>query len=129
MTKHELTREIAMARSPLYHRTETDSQSAADAKKQIVSQEIWGGPGRNFHQSHIPKVMAYADCLPLTNDRKTKQRGIEFTTTVKPDQGCHPYQPTWSGEREGVRNEDGYAKIKVQIKFCNQLDEVWVADE
>jgi hypothetical protein len=77
--------------------------------------------------------MAYINCLPLTNDCKTKQKGIEFTTAVEPDQGCHPYRPTWSGEREGVRNEEVngkmYAKIKVQIKFCNQLDEVWVADE
>jgi hypothetical protein len=79
------------------------------------------------------KVMAYADCLPLTFDQQTKQKGIEFTTIVKPDQGCHPYQPTWSGERQGILNEEVngkmYAKIKVQIKFCNQLDEVWMADE
>jgi hypothetical protein len=29
----------------------------------------------------------------------------------------------WSGEREGVRNEDGYAKISVSITFCNQLEQ------
>jgi hypothetical protein len=54
---------------------------------------------------------------------------VEFITDVEPDRGCHPDIPTWSGERVGVLNEDGYAKIKVQIKFCNQLDEVWVTDE
>jgi hypothetical protein len=113
----------------MYHRTETDSQSAEDAKKQIASQEIWGGPARNFHNSHIPKVMAYTGYLPLTNDQRTKQKGIEFTTLVKPDNGCHPNIPTWSGDREGVRNENGYAKINVKINFCNQLDEVWVSDE
>jgi hypothetical protein len=51
-----------------------------------------------------------------------KQRGIEFTTAVPPD----PYHPAfvfWSGEREGVRNEDGYAKISVSITFCNQLEQ------
>jgi hypothetical protein len=113
----------------IYHRTETDSQSTEDAKKQIASQEIWGGPARNFHNGHIPKVKAYTGYLPLMSNRRTKDKGIEFTTAVEPDYGCHPNIPTWSGEREGVRNEDGYAKIKVQIKFCNQLDEVWVVDE
>jgi hypothetical protein len=118
-----------MAENPLYHRTETDSQSAEDAKKQIASQEIWGGPARNLHNSHIPKVKAFMNCLPLASNKKEKQRGIEFVTGVEPDRGCHPDIPTWSGERVGVLNEDGYAKIKVKVKFCNQLDEVWVANE
>jgi hypothetical protein len=42
---------------------------------------------------------------------------------VPPDSGTRPGLAYWSGEREGVRNEDGYAKIRVRITFCNQLDE------
>ncbi len=123
-----------MAESPLYHRIESDSQSAEDAKNQIDTQEIWGTLPRHSNSSHIPKVKAYTDALPLAINGKEKQKGIEFTTNVEPDKGGRPNKPTWSGEREGVRNEEGedgemYAKIKVQVKFCNQLDEVWVADE
>jgi hypothetical protein len=101
----------------MYHRKQTDVETA---KKQIASQEIWGGPCRNYMGSDIPKVKAYVNELPFMSDGKTKTTGIEFTTMVKPD-SYHPVFAYWSGEREGVRNEDGYAKIKVTITFCNQF--------
>jgi hypothetical protein len=90
----------------------------------LASQEIWGGPARNCFFSDIPKVKAFSKKLD-----RTTERGIEFTTAVAPDRGTRPGLVYWSGEREGVRNEDDWAKIKVQIKFCNQLEEVWIADE
>jgi hypothetical protein len=114
---------------PIYHRTQSDSQTIEDAKKQIASQEIWGGPARNCYFSDIPKVKAYTKVLPLTEDRSTKKLGIEFTTAVEPDRGTRPGLAYWSGDRDGVRNEDEYAKIKVAITFCNQLEEVRVASE
>jgi hypothetical protein len=122
---------------PIYHRTQSDSQTVEDAKNQIASQEIWGGPARNCHFSDIPKVKAYTKVLPLQEDRfsrgeatpTTKKLGIEFTTEVEPDRGTRPGLAYWSGDREGVRNEDDYAKIRVAITFCNQLEEVWVASE
>jgi hypothetical protein len=109
---------------PIYHRKESDSQTVEDAKKQIAGQEIWGGPARNCFFSDIPKVKAFSKKFD-----RTTERGIEFTTAVEPDRGTRPGLVYWSGEREGVRNEDDWAKIKVQIKFCNQLEEVWIADE
>ncbi len=39
----------------------------------------------------------------------------------------NPNDPTT--EREGLWNEDGYAKIKVKITYCNQFDPVYTADE
>jgi hypothetical protein len=87
---------------------------------QINSWEIWGGPARNFFQSHIPKVKAFPAHLPVG------KKGIDFTTAVTPDRNTRPGIVYWSGERKGVRNdEDGYAKIKVTALFCNQLAEIY----
>jgi hypothetical protein len=111
-----------MRSQPIYHRKESNSQTAADAQKQIASQEIWGGPARNFRLSDIPTVKAFTQELPLNFDKTAKERGLEFTTDVVPDPSGHPRFVFWSGDRPGVRTEDGYAKIKVEILFCNQLD-------
>jgi hypothetical protein len=108
----------------IYHRTASKSQTADDAIKQIASQEMWGGPARNCFFSDIPKVKAFSKKFD-----RTTERGIEFTTEVEPDRGSRPGLVYWSGEREGVRNEDDWAKIEVQIKFCNQLEEIWIVDE
>jgi hypothetical protein len=113
---------------PIYHREASDTQTAAVAAMQIESQEIWGRPARNCFASDIPKVKAYAHQLS-TDDRGKKEQGIEFKTDVPPDRGTRPGLLYWSGDREGVRNEDGYAKIKVKIVFCNQLNQVYVGDE
>jgi hypothetical protein len=112
----------------IYHREKSSSQTADVAKQQIASQEMWGGPPRNYVGSDIPKVKAYWNHLPLLNDRQTKQSGIEFTTLVEVD-SYHPKFALWSGDREGVRNEDGYAKIDVRITYCNQVNPIYIADE
>jgi hypothetical protein len=113
-----------VTKEQIYHRTQSPSQTADIARKQIDSQEMWGGPARNCFFSDIPKVKAFSRKFD-----RTTERGIEFTTDVETDRGTRPGLVYWSGEREGVRNEDDWAKIKVQIKFCNQLEEIWIADE
>ena len=118
------SRENNVTELQIYHREESLSQTAEIAKKQIDSQQMWGGPARNCFFSDIPKVKAYS----WKFDRSNK-RGIEFTTAVEPDRGTRPGLVYWSGEREGVRNEGDWAKIEVQVKFCNQLEEIWIADE
>lgn len=70
---------------------------------------MWGRPPRNVFASNIPKVKAYEGPLP------DGERGIEFTTDVTPDPGCAPSQPVWSGPRDGVIVEDGFAKIRVTV--------------
>lgn len=60
-----------------------------------------------LYQSDIPKVKAFIGILP---DHK---KGIEFTTNVPPDPNTPPHRVSWSGDRPGVRTEDGYAKLKV----------------
>jgi hypothetical protein len=97
-----------------YHRRETDLEII---KKQISSQEIWGGPFKNYMGgSDIPKVKAYLNESMLKEDRINERSRVEFTTEVETD-SFHPVFAYWSGNREGVRNEDGYAKIKVTITF------------
>lgn len=90
---------------------------------QNASGEIWGGPARNYLQSQIPKVKAYEKQL-----EREHKKGIEFTTGVCPDRGCRPGTANWSSPREGVRVEDGYAKIAVEITFCNQLGDMGDAE-
>ncbi|WP_309731002.1 hypothetical protein [Chamaesiphon sp. OTE_75_metabat_556] len=117
-----------MTERQIYHREKSSSQTADVARQQIASQELWGGPPRNYMGSDIPKVKAYWNRLPLLSDLQTQKSGIEFTTLVEVD-SYHPKFAYWSGDREGVRNEDGYAKIKVTINYCNQFDPVYIADE
>jgi hypothetical protein len=114
----------------IYHREQSDSQTVKDAKAQIDSQEMWGGPARNFFRSHIPKVKAYPDALPQDQNGIRTKTGIEFSTDVEPDRNTKPGGVLyWSGERKGVRTEDEYAKIKVRIIYCNQFDPVYIADD
>lgn len=114
----------------IYHRIQSRQPNDVEtARMQIASQELWGGPSRGFFQSDIPKVKAYLNNLPQGKDGMLISSGIEFTTTVEPDRCTRPGLLYWSGEREGVRTEDGYAKIKVRIEFCNQFDEVYIADD
>jgi hypothetical protein len=119
-----------VTKGQLYHRKQSKQPDEVEtAKKQIASQEMWGGPFKNYlGGTDIPKVKAYMHQLPLLNDRETKQSGIEFTTLVEVD-SYHPHFAYWSGDRDGVRNEDGYAKIDVGITYCNQVNPVYVADE
>lgn len=108
-----------MTKEQIYHRRETNLEVI---EKQLASQEIWGGPFRNHMGGNdIPKVKAYRNESILTEDRLNKRSRVEFTTDVEPD-SFHPTFAYWSGKREGVRNEDGYAKIKVTITFPIQLD-------
>ncbi len=103
-----------MTEDRIYHRRETDLETI---KKQLASQEIWGGPFKNYMGGiDIPKVKAYLNELMLKEDRINERSRVEFTTEVEPD-SFHPVFAYWSGKREGVRNEDGYAKIKVRITF------------
>jgi hypothetical protein len=95
-----------------YYRIASPTQTPLDAMKQMVSQEIWGGIPRNGYE---PKVQAYVGSLP------TNTIGIEFTTEVPPDMGCPKGQAFWSGDREGVRVEDDFAKISVTITRCTQV--------
>lgn len=87
----------------------TPTQTEEDIETQLQSKEIWGKPPRNFYQSEIPKVQAYIKPMSGVN----KNEGIIFTTDVPPDSCSPPGTAYWSGPREGVRIEDGYAKIKV----------------
>jgi hypothetical protein len=106
--------------APYYHRKKSPTQTNEVAKMQIASQEMWGGPKGNHVSSDAPVVQAWVGKIS-----KNKDKGIEFTTVIEPD-GYHPALAEWSereGKREGVWVEDGYAKIKVSITDCNQLDD------
>lgn len=97
-----------------YHRVRSATQSREDAILQERSGQLWGQPAR---WSDIPKVKAYVG--PLPDDRD----GIEFVTDVLPDPGCPPGQAYWSGPRDGVRVESGYAKIRIRVTKSRYLEE------
>jgi hypothetical protein len=108
------TRENNVPEESIYHRREPDLEII---QKQLASQEIWGGPFQNYMGgSDIPKVKAYLNESMLKEDRKNERSRVEFTTDVATD-SFHPVFAYWSGNRKGVVNEDGYAKIKVRITF------------
>ena len=70
-----------------FHRFQSPPQSAAVARLQQVSGEIWGGPAR---WSNIPSVKAYVGSLP------PGAKGVEFTTTVAPDPtSSTPLEARW----------------------------------
>lgn len=94
---------------PVYHRLESPTQTAADAKKQEQSNEVWGGANRNSWVTDRPSVDAYVGPL------KAGTRGIEFETAVPPDPGQPPGRARWTGPRDGVRVEAGFAKLEVRI--------------
>jgi hypothetical protein len=112
----EIFRESIVTEEQIYHRRETDLEIL---QRQIASQEMWGGPCKNYMGSDIPKVKAFWNERILQEDRAKNRSRIEFKTKVQPD-SYHPVFAYWSGDREGVRNEDGYAKITVEITYPNQ---------
>jgi hypothetical protein len=61
-----------------YYRKKSSSQTSEVARMQIASNEMWGGPKRNYVSSDEPVVNAYVGEIP----RKT-EKGIEFTTAIK----------------------------------------------
>jgi hypothetical protein len=94
-----------------YHRLKSRTQTDEDAALQLGSQEMWG---RTPFNGLEPKVQAYTGRLPAG------EIGIEFTTNIPPDNGCTPTMAAWSGSRDDVKMEDGFAKIPVTITDCTQ---------
>lgn len=93
----------------IYHRVETPTQTAAVARMQERSGQVWGQPAR---WSSIPSVKAYFG--PLPNGR----RGIEFTTQVPHDpKYSDPYEARWyHPHTPGVTlNGQGFAVIPATV--------------
>ena len=108
-----------MTEEPIYHRRKSPTtQTKDDARKQIASQEMWGKESKYTVNGLFPAVKAWQNQINRESDF-----GIEFTTKVEPSPSGHPHFAYWYGDRAGVVNEDGYAKIKVTIVFCNQVDD------
>ena len=97
-----------------FHRLASPTQDDATALLQQESQEIWGRPRKD---SDIPQVQAYNGGLP--KDAK----GIEFVTETAPDRGT--IHPRWTGPRQGVTIEDGFAKISCRITRNTQINGVF----
>lgn len=95
-----------MGSADIYHRKESPTQTAADAALQEATGEIWGSVPFGGVR---PVAQAYRGPLP------SGARGIEFTTDVAPDPQTPPSRARWSGPRQGVRVEGGFAKIDVTV--------------
>ena len=89
-----------------FHRLQSPTQTADDTREQVRTGEVWGRPARH---RDIPKVKAYVGPLP------PGRKGVEFRTAALPDAGSPPEKIFWTGPRDGVRVEDGYAKITIVV--------------
>jgi len=101
-----------------FHRLKSPTQDVEAMRKQLSSHQIWGRPRRD---SDIPQVQAYTG--PLIGD------GIEFYTVVPPDTSLPPGHARWTGPREGVVVEEGFAKIECQITRVFGYKELAERDE
>jgi hypothetical protein len=93
----------------VFHRLESPTQTAATAKLQEQSREIWGLPARG---SSLPSVKAYRDALPAGD------RGVEFGTPIAVVKGHGtPWEARWYYHyTPGVTmNTQGYAVIPVDM--------------
>jgi hypothetical protein len=96
-----------------FHRLESPTQTPEDARQQEESGEIWGRAPRG---RPWPAVKAFRGSLG------DGQRGVEFYTNVSPDapnRGQNYWTPAFN---EGVRLEDGYAKIDCVIVKNTQTE-------
>lgn len=110
----------------LYHRLESDTQTAEHARLQQESGELWGAPRQNYFAGSVPVAQAHFGPLP------EGARGLEFTTDIAPDAGGAPHRPDWSlrdrspEELKHIRQELGpdgrtYAKLKIHVTKNTQV--------
>ncbi|EMN93621.1 RHS repeat-associated core domain protein, partial [Leptospira interrogans serovar Medanensis str. UT053] len=100
---------------PIYHRLESDTQTAKTAKMQEQSGEIWGKEARG---SNFKSVQAYTGPLPKG------KRGVEFITAAKETPGSPPGKAKWVEGTPGVRpaNNPDYVKINVRVTKNTQTE-------
>lgn len=76
------------AASDVYHRLESRTQTAQDAKLQVATGEVWGCPAAGW--GGIAAVRAYVGGIGNGN------RGIEFTTPIIRTRGAgSPFEARW----------------------------------
>jgi hypothetical protein len=94
-----------------FHRLENPiTQTAAIAKQQEISMEIWGAAARNTAQSGLPCVKAYSNNLPVG------RLGVEFESHVNPTPGSNsPNEVRWYVPEAEARTVSGtdYAVISL----------------
>lgn len=96
----------------IYCREEATYQTPADAKMQVASGEVWGSKGRYGFE---PTVRAYP--WPL----RAGVRGIQFTTTIAPDDESSPNMTRWyltktPGVQLRVKNGEDFACITAAVE-------------
>lgn len=94
-----------------YHRRETTTQTKETAKLQEQSQEVWGLTPRG---GNWPTVQAYIGKI------KANDRGIEFTTEVRPHPTGSPFEARWylgptPDVEKRIHNNDEYACIPARV--------------
>lgn len=98
----------------IYHRNESDTQTAQDAANQVATSEIWGRVPRN---GILPTVQAY------TQNGVRQDRRIEFSTDAKPRMS--PFEVRWYlGDAKVLKREKGgeeFACIQVAIHTNYQI--------
>lgn len=74
---------------------------------------------------HLPSAPSPSTATAAVTATAPVASGIEFYTSVPPDRGT--VHARWTGPREGVVVEDGYAKINVLVTRNTQIAAVAVA--
>jgi RHS repeat-associated protein len=93
-------------RLEVFHREESPTQTPADAAAQQASGELWG---KGYRDAGVPYIQAFRGPL------RAGQRGIEFTTPVRPSKYSKPGQVQFLPGQPGVRVEDGVAKMPIVV--------------
>jgi hypothetical protein len=92
-------------------------QSAGDNELVSSTGMLGGHPARNIAAGLFPKVKAYEGPLPAG------RKGIEFYTVVRPDRGCVPGCPVWSGPRLGVvASETDAELVLIAVRIVKRVD-------
>jgi hypothetical protein len=90
-----------------FHRLLSDTQDAAVLVKQLLSGELWGGPGR---WGGRPKAKAYRGPLPA--DRE----GFEFWSFQAPDT-AHGAPAHWYETGEFLLEDGSLDVVKLKVAF------------
>lgn len=90
-----------------FHRLLSDTQNATVLAKQLLSGELWGGPGR---WGGRPKVKAYRGPLPLGS------QGFEFWAFKAPDT-MHGAPAHWYETGDFLLEDSTLEVVKLKIAF------------
>jgi len=96
-----------------FHRRAIDQE---EIDKICASGQIWGRAPRNIYASAYPAVKAWPGPLP------EGRPGVEFYTTVAPDQDKAPSSPQWTEGNPGVIILERNELVAIEVTITKRID-------